>query len=102
MDETAPTRMRRTLDERLADLALRQRQLEARRAALIAAKRGETRKRDTRRKIIVGAVVLAEAERDPVFAGQLRRLLDQAVRKADERAAIADLLEAASVAAESG
>ena len=101
MEQAAQSRMRRTLDERLADLALRQRQLEARRLALLAAKKGEDRKRDTRRKIIVGAAVLMEAERDPAFAAQLRGILGRTVQRPAERAVVEDFLEPAVAGEES-
>lgn len=83
---------RKTLDERLAELAIQQQQLEARRASLVAAKRDTDRKRDARRKIIVGAAVLAHAELHPDFADQLRAVLNRAVQRPVDRNAITDLL----------
>lgn len=83
---------RKTLDERLAELAKQQQQLEARRASLLAAKKDTDRKRDARRKIIVGAAVLAHAELHPAFADQLRAVLNRAVQRPIDRNAIADLL----------
>lgn len=98
----APLRMRRSVDERLADLTLRQQQLEARRQALLAVKKGEARTLDARRKIMVGAAVLAQAERDPAFAAQLGAILAAAVRKPADRTVIADLLPEAAGVRESG
>ena len=86
------TRPRKTLDDRLAELTRRQEQLEARRLSLLAVKKQSDRKQDTRRKIIVGAAVLAHAELNPNFADQLREVLDQAVQRSIDRAVIADLL----------
>jgi hypothetical protein len=86
------TMSRKSLDERLAELTKQQEQLEARRNALLAAKRDTDRKRDARRKIIVGAAVLAHAELHPAFADQLRSVLNRAVQRPIDRTAIADLL----------
>ncbi len=55
-------------------------------------KKKADRKLDARRKIIVGAAVLAHAEIDPGFADKLRAVLDLAVTRPVDRAAIADLL----------
>ncbi|MBF0252082.1 MAG: mobilization protein [Alphaproteobacteria bacterium] len=38
--------------------------------------RTKERKRDTRRKIILGAILLAEARRDPATAGRVRQWID--------------------------
>jgi hypothetical protein len=86
-------RARKSLDQKLADLAERQQQLEARRLALLASKKSADRKRDTRRKIIVGAAVLAHAELDPSFSAVLRDILSVAVQREMDRRVIADLLE---------
>ena len=90
MDETAPKR-RLSLDDRLAALGERQLQLEARRLSLVAVKKNADRKRETRRRLIVGAAVIAAAE-DLEFRQTVARLLDAKVTKKAERAAIADLL----------
>ncbi len=45
-----------------------------------------TRKDDTRRKILVGAIVLAKVEQGVVAEADLRRWLDGALRRADDRA----------------
>ena len=60
--------------------------------ALSAREREAERKLDTRRKIIVGAAVLAHAELDPNFAETLRHVLGQAVQRPIDRQAVADLL----------
>lgn len=52
------------------------------------------RKRDTRRKIIAGALVLAHAGHDREFRGQLRRLVLQNVTRPDDRALFTALLDA--------
>ena len=52
-------RPRKSLDDQLAELTRKRDQLEARRLALLAVKKDSDRKLDTRRKIIVGAAMLA-------------------------------------------
>ena len=90
---------RKSLDEQLAELTRKQDQLEARRLALLATKKNADRKLDARRKIIVGAAVLAHAELDPAFADKLREVLDAAVQRPIDRDVIADLLPATAPAA---
>lgn len=53
----------------------RQRTLESRRA----------RKADTRRKILVGAIVLAKVEQGVMPESQFRRWLDASLHRADDR-----------------
>lgn len=72
-----------TLEARLRQLKAREhlvnarlRRLESRRA----------RKADTRRKILVGAIVLAKVEQGVVAESQLRQWLDGALRRVDDRA----------------
>ena len=85
-------RPRKSLDDQLAELTRKRDQLEARRLALLAVKKDSDRKLDTRRKIIVGAAMLAHAEQHPVFADQLAVLLNLAVTREIDRGVIADLL----------
>ena len=84
---------RKSLDDRLAELTERQQQLKARRQSLLASKKTEDRKLDTRRKIIVGAAVLAHAELHPDFSATLRGILSVAVQRDIDRGVIADLLD---------
>ncbi len=89
-------RPRKSLDDQLAELTRQQEQLTARRQSLEAIKKDADRKRDTRRKIVVGAAVLAHAELDPHFAEQLRDVLGRAVQRSIDRGVIADMLPPAS------
>ncbi len=89
-------RPRKSLDDQLAELTRRKDQLEARRLSLLAVKKDADRKQDARRKIIVGAAVLAHAELDPHFAEQLRDVLGRAVQRPIDRGVIADILPPAS------
>ena len=77
------------LDEKIAaaelkvkQLKTRQRQLEARKRS-IAAK--NQRSQDVRRKILVGAIVLAKVEAGEIPRADLRHWLDQAVTRAEDR-----------------
>jgi len=72
-----------TLEEKLKLLKLRHQRIEARKKA-IEAKR--ERKADTRRKILVGAVVMAKVEQKVMDEAQLHAWLDQALTRADDRA----------------
>ena len=63
----------------MTELERAQRQYEQAKARLQRAKariRSDERKRDTRRKIILGGLVLAEARRDHAMAGCVRRWID--------------------------
>lgn len=69
--------------ERIKELRERQRQLAARLALMEARERGERRKRDTRRKIVIGAAVLALARRNQLFARWLEMRLPEVVEERD-------------------
>ena len=70
------------LEERLRQLKAREQAVEARRRTLESRRQ---RKDDTRRKILVGAVVLARVERGEIPELELRRWLDQALVRQDDR-----------------
>ena len=86
-------RARKSLDYKIAELTKRKQQLDAQRLLLLASKKTADRKLDTRRKIIVGAAVLAHAELDPHFSAMLREILSVAVQRDIDRRVIADLLD---------
>ncbi|MBV9825719.1 MAG: hypothetical protein JO001_08600 [Alphaproteobacteria bacterium] len=67
-------------------------QLAARRQLDEARRALRARKGETRRKIIVGAVVLAQASRDPAFRATLQLLLQQHVTRSIDRELLTDLL----------
>jgi hypothetical protein len=77
---------------RIAELEEHKKKIEAKLATLAAREKVANRKRDTRRKVIVGAAVLAHAERDAEFAARLRTVLTLAVMREGDRLAVADLL----------
>jgi len=72
-----------TLEEKLKALKLRAQRIEQRKKA-IEGKR--ERKADTRRKILLGAVVMAKIEQKVMDEKQLRGWLDEALTRADDRA----------------
>ncbi len=84
---------RKTAAQRLEDLRKKQEALKAEMAALEARAKTDDRKRDARRKIIVGGAVLAHAELNPSFRDALTEALQAAVTRDIDKAVIADLLE---------
>lgn len=74
--------------------ALRQKKaaIERRILKINAGKRRRERAEDTRRKIVVGAAVLAHAEHDPAFAEALRAALAKGVTREADKVLLADLL----------
>ena len=70
------------LEEKLRQLRAREQAVEARRRGLESRR---ARKADTRRKILVGAIVLARVERGEIAAADLRQWLDQALTRNDDR-----------------
>jgi len=71
------------LEEKLRQLKARQQRIEARRRTLESQR---SRKADTHRKILIGAVVLARVEQGHLAEGDLRSWLDQALTRQAERA----------------
>ena len=71
------------LQENLKQLKARQQAIEIRKKA-IASKR--ERKQDTRRKILIGAVIMAKIEQKTMDEKQLRKWLDEVLTRADDRA----------------
>jgi len=71
------------LHERLRKLKARQQAVDARRRALQSRR---ARKADTRREILVGAVVLAQVEQGRLAERDLRTWLDHALTRKEDRA----------------
>jgi hypothetical protein len=71
------------LESKLKELKAAQARIDARRRAL-AAKR--SRQEDTRRKILVGALVLARVEQGHLPETEFRTWLDAALTRAEDRA----------------
>ena len=81
--------------EKIAALKAQKEKLVARIVREEGKARGIERKRDTRRKIVVGAAVLMAIEKDADLAQRVRQLLAAQVGRANDREVIADLLAAA-------
>ena len=79
-----------TIDERIATLEAKLKQEKARKQLIEARKRAAEsklkRSQDTRRKILVGAAILAKVERDEWPEAKLLALLDATLTRADDRA----------------
>ncbi len=72
-----------TLEDRLKQLKAKQHQIDTRRRTQESRK---TRKDDTRRKILVGAVVLAKVDRGDLSGTQLRQWMSESLTRPDDRA----------------
>jgi prefoldin subunit 5 len=72
-----------TLQAKLQQLKIRQQNIETRKRAINAKRE---RKADTRRKILVGAVVLAKLEQKVMDEKLLKGWLDEALTRSDDRA----------------
>ncbi len=87
--------MVKNVDERIARIKQQREALAQRLNALEQKSKSEARKRDTRRKIIVGGAIIVQMEKDAGFAAAVRQILAQSVGRQNDREAIADLLAAA-------
>jgi hypothetical protein len=72
-----------TLQSRLTQLKLRQQRNDARKRAL---EDQRERKLETRRRILVGALVMRKAKEGEIDPNQLRAWLDDALTRTDDRA----------------
>ncbi len=72
-----------TLQEKLTQLKRRQQHIDARKRAIQAQRE---RKAETRRRILVGALVLAKARSGEFDPAQLSAWLDSALARSDDRA----------------
>lgn len=72
-----------TLEDKLKQLKVRHQRLEARKKAVQTQRE---RKANTRRKILVGAIVMAKVEQQVLDEKLLRGWLDQGLTRADDRA----------------
>lgn len=84
------------VEERIAKIKEKKQILDARLNALEQKAKSESRKRETRQKIIVGGAVIAHMEKNPSFAAAIRALLAASVGRPNDKEAIAELLNAAS------
>ncbi len=78
--------MGKTPEEKLAELQSKKREIERQIRSISAKEAAAKRKADTRRKILAGAAVLANAERSPENHAELMRLLDKFLIQDRDRA----------------
>lgn len=85
--------MPRKLDaEALEALRQKKAKIERRIAAINMREKRRQRAEDTRRKIVVGAAVLAHAKHDPAFAETLRQALAKGVTRETDKVLLGDLI----------
>jgi hypothetical protein len=85
--------VRKTTRELIAQEQKKSERAKARIAELKGQERAGERKRDSHRKIVVGAAVIAHIRIDPQFRKELREALNKAVTDPKHRAVIPDLLD---------
>ena len=71
--------------ERIENLRARRAQLDAELSRLESKTRAENRKMDTRRKILIGAIIMQEMADDPDVAAHVQGLLDKRLNKPRDR-----------------
>ena len=76
---------RKTPEEQLETLTQKRAQLDAKIQNKKAVVRKKTRREDTRRKIIAGAIALEAASRDKKFKAQFDKLLQKHVTRPEDR-----------------
>lgn len=91
-NKTETTKAKPSKADRLEALKQKQEQLKAKIAALEAKEKAADRKKDARRKIIIGGAVLAHAALDPAFAVELKAILKKAVTRERDLETIRDIL----------
>lgn len=95
--------MAKTAAEKLAELEKQAAAIKARMQAIKSREQGAERKADTRRKIIVGGLLIAEAMGKPEAAAKLVRLIDAKVTRDVDKTALEPLVaELREVAAKQG
>lgn len=72
-----------SLEDRLKKLKAQRQRIEARERTVVARR---TRREETRRKILVGAIVLAKVDQEVLAESTLRGWLDKALTRSDDRA----------------
>jgi len=76
---------RKTPEQQLDELLQKEARLKAQIQKKAAQVRGAERKKDTRRKIIAGALALEHMAHDKEFANVLKRLLNEHVTRPEDR-----------------
>jgi hypothetical protein len=78
--------------DQIAKIKEKREKLDARLNTLDQKAKDESRKRETRQKIIVGGAVLAEMEKDDDFAASIRVLLARYVARPRDKETLGDIL----------
>ena len=86
---------RSSLEERLAKVREREARLKRERDRLVARLSTEERKRDTRRKILLGSLVLAKLEESPKLREFIARELSGFLTRVEDRALFDGIVELA-------
>lgn len=76
---------RKTPEEQLEALTKQEAQLKARIQKKKAQVKGAERKKDTRRKIIAGALALEHMTHDPQFRTAMQKLIEEQVTRPEDR-----------------
>ena len=84
--------MPKDYSDRIAKLKQQRAKIEARLNTLDQKAKDESRKRETRQKIIIGGAVLAEMEKDDDFATSIRVLLSRYVGRPRDKETLGDIL----------
>lgn len=90
---TTPASKKKTDAERLEALKQQEAALKAKIARIETKTKDQERKRDTRRKIIIGSAVMAHAKIDKPFADRLGQILQVAVLRDTDKELIKDFLK---------
>lgn len=80
----AKKRPRKSPQDKIADLKKKQEQLQAKIKNEEAKLKGEERRKDTRRKIVAGAIALEHMEHDDNFRMTMIKLLNRHVKDSDK------------------
>lgn len=84
-EDFADMSTRKTPEQQLEELRQKEARLKAQIAKKAAQVRSADRKKDTRRKIIAGALALEHMAHDKDFANVLKRLLNEHVKRPEDR-----------------
>ncbi len=84
---------RKTTEQMIAEEEKKAEQAKARMAELKAKQRAEARRKDTHRKVVSGAILMAHIKIDPQFRRSVQVAFNKAVTNPKLRAVLADLLD---------
>jgi len=93
LSDTFPKKHPTTTDQssRLQKLLQQQEKINKQIALAKAREKGQERKKDTRRKILIGATLRTEAETDTALYDKINHLLDRYLTRPDDRKLFSDI-----------